>query len=82
MRDKSHTEQVKRWANYVKKNPDWKKKLKPFLDAQIIIARRFYNNLKKTPGGKEKIKMLKKIRKIRLFPLYFSFFLLYFFLKI
>lgn len=60
MRDESHIEQVKRWAEYIKKNPDWKKKLKPFIDAQIIIARRFYDNLKKTPKGREKIRLLKK----------------------
>lgn len=61
MRDKTHAEQIKRWAEYVKNNPDWKKKLKPFLDSQIIIANRFYNNLAQLPGGKEKIKLLKKI---------------------
>jgi hypothetical protein len=61
MRDKTHTEQVERWAEYVKNNPDWKKKLKPFLDAQIIMARRFYKNLSQLPGGKEKIKLLRKL---------------------
>ena len=41
-RDKSHDDELVRWAEYVKKNPDkWKAKLKPFLDSQIIIARRF-----------------------------------------
>ncbi len=41
-RDKSHDEELVRWANYVKENPTlWKAKLKPFLDAQIVIARRF-----------------------------------------
>ena len=29
-RDKTHIEQVVRWANYVKNNPGWKKELKPF----------------------------------------------------
>ncbi len=61
MREKSHTEQVKRWAEYVKNNPDWKKQLKPFLDSQIIMARRFYKKLSQTPKGREKIKLLKKI---------------------
>ena len=42
VRDKSHDEELVRWANFVRENPDkWKAKLKPFLDAQIIIARRF-----------------------------------------
>ena len=63
MRDKTHIEQVQRWAEYVKNNPDkWKKQLKPFLDAQIIIARRFYDNLAKTPGGIEKIKQLRRLK--------------------
>ncbi len=61
MRDKSHKEQIKRWAEYVKKNSDWKKKLKPFLDSQLIIARRAYNKLKKTPKGRKKINLLKNL---------------------
>ena len=46
MRDKSHGEQVERWARFVKNNSDWKKHLKKFLDAQIIMARRAYKKLK------------------------------------
>jgi len=61
MRDKTHNEQIERWANYVKENPDkWKSKIKPFLDSQIIIARRFYKNLSQTENGKEKIDLLMK----------------------
>ena len=60
-RDKSHDEQIERWANYVK-SPDWKKKLKPFLDAQIIMARRFYSKLAETEEGRMKIKELKNIK--------------------
>jgi len=63
MRDKTHNEQIERWAKYVRENPDkWKSKLKPFLDAQIIMARRFYKNLAKTEEGREKIKELMKQR--------------------
>ncbi|MDO8517093.1 MAG: hypothetical protein Q7S33_03115 [Nanoarchaeota archaeon] len=62
MRDKTHNEQVERWANYVKNNSDWKKKLKPFLDSQIIMSRRFYKNLAQTPEGVEKIKILRNLR--------------------
>ncbi|MEK6873672.1 MAG: hypothetical protein AABW91_02410 [Nanoarchaeota archaeon] len=55
-----HKDQIERWANYVRDNPqEWKAKLKPFLDAQIIMARRFYNKLAETPEGREKIKLLK-----------------------
>jgi hypothetical protein len=62
MRDKSHIEQVERWAEYCRNNPDWKKKLKPFLDAQIIMANRFYKKLAETPEGREKIKELRAIK--------------------
>ena len=62
MRDKTHSEQVERWANYVKNNPDWKKKLKPFLDSQIIISRRIYKKLAETEEGREKIKLLRGLK--------------------
>ncbi len=54
MRNKTHDEQVERWANFVKENPGkWKEKVKPFLDAQIEIARRFYKKLNSTEEGKK-----------------------------
>lgn len=62
MRDKTHSEQVERWANYVKNNPDWKKKLKPFLDSQIIISRRIYKKLAETEEGREKIRLLRSMK--------------------
>ena len=66
MRDKSHDEQIERWAEYVRENPDkWKAKLKPFLDAQIIMARRFYKKLMETPEGREKVKLLVEMRMSR-----------------
>jgi hypothetical protein len=62
-RDRSHDEQIKRWADFVRENPDkWKKHLKPFLDAQIIMANRFYKKLAQTEGGAEKIKLMRKIK--------------------
>jgi hypothetical protein len=60
-RDKTHEDQIERWAKYVKENPDWKMKIKAFLDSQILVARRAYDTLSKTPEGKKKIKELKKI---------------------
>ena len=61
MRDKTHAEQVERWAEYCRANPNkWKAKLKPFLDAQIIMARRFYKKLAETQEGRDKIKILIK----------------------
>ncbi len=63
-RDKTHSEQIERWAEYVRNNPTkWKSKFKEFLDAQIIISRRFYSKLAKTKEGREKINMLRRIKK-------------------
>ncbi len=62
MRDKTHIDQVERWAKYVRTNPNWKKELKKFLDAQLIMSRRFYSKLEQTPEGREKIKKLKALR--------------------
>jgi hypothetical protein len=62
MRDKTHDEQIERWAEYVRTHDDWKIKLKPFLDAQIIMARRFYGELGKTEEGKKKIFELREMR--------------------
>ena len=61
MRDKSHDEQIERWAEYVKNNKNWKIKHKEFLDAQIIIARRVYKKLEKSEEGKKKIIELRQI---------------------
>lgn len=61
MRDKTHEEQVERWAEYVRTHDDWKEKLKQFLDSQIIIARRFYKKLAETREGREKIRLIKGI---------------------
>ena len=56
----SDSEQVKRWAEYVREHPgEWKRHLKPFLDAQILMARRFYRKLAKTPEGREKINLIR-----------------------
>lgn len=63
MRDKTHTEQIERWAKYVKDNPSkWKEKLKLFLDAQIIMSRRFYSKLATTKDGRKKIEMLRNLQ--------------------
>lgn len=63
MRDKTHKEQIERWAKYVKTNPSkWKKELKPFLDAQIIMARRFYSKLAETRDGRKKIEILRNLQ--------------------
>jgi hypothetical protein len=61
MRDKSHNEQIERWAEFVRENPGkWKIKLKDFLDSQIIMARRFYKKLLESDEGKDIIQRLKQ----------------------
>lgn len=60
--DKSHEEQVERWAEYVRTHPrsEWIKHIKPFIDSQIIMANRFYERLSQTPEGLSKIKLIRK----------------------
>lgn len=67
MRNRTHSEQVIRWAEYVKKNPRsvWIKEVKPLIDSQIIMANNFYERLAKTDGRMEKIR---KLRKRKSFP--------------
>ena len=63
MRDKTHAEQVERWAKFVRDNPEkWKQKTKPFIDAQILMARRFYKKLAETEDGRRKLKLLREIK--------------------
>ena len=63
MRDKTHSEQIERWAKYVKENPEnWKSKFNEFINSQIEISRRFYKELAKTDKGKEKIKKIKSLK--------------------
>ena len=60
-RDATHTEQVERWANFVKTHPRsvWIKQVGPLVDSQIIMANRFYDRLAKTENGMEKIRKLR-----------------------
>lgn len=62
-KDKSHDEQVKRWAEFCRDNPnEFRKHLIPFLDSQIILARRFYERLLAMEDGKEVIMRLMATR--------------------
>lgn len=55
-------EQVERWAKFVKENPEkWKKIHTEFIDAQFQKSHEFYERLKKTKNGKEKIQKIFKI---------------------
>lgn len=60
-----HAEQIERWAEYVRTHRNWKQKVKPFIDAQILIARRFYKKLAETPEGVMKIRELRRIPESR-----------------
>jgi len=62
-RDKTHAEQIERWARYVRENPDkWKAGFKKFIDSQLIMSRRFYQKLAETEEGRKKIKLLKGLK--------------------
>lgn len=69
MRDESHSEQIERWAEFVKNNPreKWKPVVNALINAQYQVARKFYSNLEKTPEGRKILERLKeeRIRKRR-----------------
>jgi hypothetical protein len=62
MRDKTHDEQIERWARNVKSNPNWKRDMKPFLDAQIINARESYKKILLLPNGMDKLKRIRGLK--------------------
>ena len=59
MRDKTHNEQIERWARNVKTNPNWKKEHKQFIDAQIINARKNYRKILLLPNGENKLRRIR-----------------------
>jgi len=61
MKDKSHQEQIERWAIEVRQNPNWKKQLKPFLDAQIINAIKKYKRILLLPNGEDKLRRIRNL---------------------
>ncbi|MDP3986829.1 MAG: hypothetical protein Q8P81_01235 [Nanoarchaeota archaeon] len=63
IRDKTHSEQIVRWANHVKSSDNWKSELNLFIDAQIAIARRAYDELAKSEDGRLKIKKLMELKR-------------------
>lgn len=46
---------IKFWADYIKKTPDekWSKGQAVLIDSQMQSSRQFYQNLKKTEGGRK-----------------------------
>jgi len=58
----SHSDQIERWAKFVRNNSNWKKQFKEFSDAQILLARKAYAKLAQTEEGRRKIKLLRMRR--------------------
>jgi len=67
MRDKTHMEQVERWAEFIRNKPqkEWRPKFNEFIDAQFEIAKRFRENMEKTEEGREALKKVIEWRKTR-----------------
>ena len=53
-------EQILRWANYVRNNPDWKNIHTEFINAQFSKYKDFVKRLLETTNGKEKLELLRK----------------------
>jgi hypothetical protein len=64
MRDKTHMEQVEKWAFYVRANPDWKNKHTQFINSLYGKASKFIHALAKQKNGKDKIIKLYGIKNI------------------
>ncbi len=64
IRDKTHQEQVERWANFVRDNPreKWKPAIDALINSQYNMAAKFYKNLQKTSEGRIIYERLKKER--------------------
>lgn len=57
---------IDRWAAFCKAHPkEAKKAVNEFIDAQIDLANRFYERLKKTPEGRKIFARLMKLRQQR-----------------
>lgn len=65
MRDKTHTEFINRWADFIKDKPqeEWRPRFNDFIDSQFDMARRFRENMEKTEEGREILKRIIEERK-------------------
>jgi len=61
MRDKTHAEHLKKWAEFVRTHPrsEWKPQVSALVDSQLEMANAFYARLAKTKAGHEKMKTLR-----------------------
>ena len=66
MRDKTHMEQVERWAKFVRNNSrsKWKPRLNAIINAQFEIASRFFKKMAESDEGRGILKRLRE-EKIR-----------------
>lgn len=64
IRDKTHMEQVEKWAEFVRNNPrkKWKKVINVFIDSVYQKSKDFYIRLEKTEEGREILRRLKEER--------------------
>ncbi len=64
VRDKTHDEQIVRWANFVRDNPreKWKPAINTLINSQYELAAKFYKNLQNTEEGRIILERLKKER--------------------
>ena len=62
MRDKTHIEQVERWAEFVRNNPrkEWKPAVDEFINAQFEMAEKFHKNLEGTEEGRIILERIKE----------------------
>jgi len=67
VRDKSHAEQIVRWAEFVRNNSidKWKSAVNLLVNSQYDKAARFYKNLEKTEDGRKILERLREERKKR-----------------
>jgi hypothetical protein len=64
MRDKTHLDQIVRWGNFVRENPQaWKSEHTEFINAQFKKSEAFFNRLSKTEGGRSKILKLINLKR-------------------
>ena len=69
MKDKTHYDQIERWAKFIKDNPkSWKTIHTKFINAQFEKAHRFINELSKTKEGQKKIVEIYNIKNIKGYP--------------
>jgi len=65
MRDKTHIEQIEKWAYYIKTNPnEWKKIHTEFINALYRKSENFIKRLAKQKNGKEKIIKIYNIKNV------------------